>query len=613
MPLRYDPDNLPSRSNHFLEMVGRTKRDVGLEAVQAQADAVAGRLIEAHPLNYSERGLRTRVEPLRESLLGSVRAPLYALTGAVLFLFLVAAVSAANLLMSRSDERRRDFSVRLAMGATRGRVTAQLVVESFLLALSAGFVGAGISLAGARALVWIAPEGTPRLDAVSLDSDLLLVSLGLAAIAGLATGFVPATSLALRPLDGARSQDSRSPTGSVRSRNAQAILVALQIGFAVTLVAGALLMVRTMHNLSRVDSGLRPDGVLTLRINPDFTVYQTAEQRSRYYEQLLERLEALPEIDQAAAVVWMPLADVASQWSIEIEGQPVENIGAAPDAIAQQVTPGYFDAVGVRSVRGRLLLPSDRSESTPVALINESMARAFWPDEDPIGRRFRVFSDGKPWMEVVGVVGDVRQSQLQVGAPAQFYVAHAQGASSTYFTGLGMTLTLRGAGQPPPVAVVRGALRSFDPAAPISQIRTLDEVVAAASARERFVMLVLGAFSAVALLLAAFGVYGVASYGVFRRTREIGLRMALGASPGRVLAIVMRGTFGVVAAGLSLGVVGGLATGEALRSILYEVSPTDIATLGWVGGIVGAAALLATLLPARRAVAVDPTEALRSN
>ncbi len=612
MPLRYDPENLPNRSNHFLEMVGGRLEGIDLGTVQAETEAVASRLIETYPQNYSERGLRTRVDLLRDNLLGSVQAPLYALTGAVLFLLLVATVSAANLLLSRSDERHRDFAVRLAMGATRGRVTAQLVVEALLLALSAGAVGAAVSLLGARALVRIAPEGTPRIDAVTIDSDLLVVSLGLAAITGVITGLVPAATLALRSLNGGLALGDRENTASVRSRATQAALVALQIGFAVTLVAGALLMARTMHNLSRVDTGLRPEGVLTLRLNPDFTVLDTAEKRSQYYEQLLLRLEALPEVEAAAAVVWLPLADVASQWSIEIEGRPVESIGAAPDAIAQQVTPGFFDAVGVRAVRGRLLQASDRSDSTPVTLVNESMAQAFWPGEDPVGQRFRVFSEGRPWMEVVGVVGDVRQSELQTGAPPQFYVPHAQGSSSTYFTGLGMTLTLRGDGPPPSASLVRDAIRSFDPTAPISRVRALEDVVAASTARERFVLLVLGAFSTVALMLAAFGVYGVASYGVFRRTREIGVRMALGASPRKILAVVLRGALGVVVAGLCLGVAGGVATGVALRSILFEVKPLDGTTLGAVGGIVAVAALLASLLPARRAVAIDPTRALRS-
>ena len=612
MPLRYDPENLPSRSNHFLEMVGRMQRGVGVEAVQAESAAVARRLVEEYPQNYSERGLRTRVEPLTESLLGSLRAPLYALSGAVLSLLLVATVSAANLLLSRSDERRRDFSVRLAMGATRSRVAAHLVVESLFLALSAGVVGAVISLAGARALIWIAPEGTPRLENFVLDSDLFLISLVIAAIAGFTTGLAPAASLALRPLEGGFSSGDRARSRTARSRRAQAILVALQISFAVTLVAGTLLMVRTMHNLSKVDSGLSPNDVLTLRLNPDFTIYQDPEARRQYYQLLLERLEALPDVANAAAVVWLPLADVASQWSVEIEGQTVDNIGAAPDAFAQQVTPSYFDSVGVRKISGRFLLPSDRGDSMPVTVINESMARTFWPGEDPIGRRFRVYSNDKPWMEVVGVVADVRQKQLQIGASPQFYVPHAQGSSSTYFTALGMTLTIRGTKQAPSPSLVRNAVRSYDPKVPISQIRTMDEVVAASTARERFVMLVLGAFSALALLLAAFGVYGVASYGVFRRTREIGLRMALGASQGRVLIIVLRGALGVVALGLCLGVAGSAATGTALRSILYEVSPLDVATLAWVGGIVAAAALLASLLPARRAVAVDPTEALRS-
>jgi len=462
-----------------------------------------------------------------------------------------------------------------------------------------------------RVLIALAPSGLPRIGEATLDGLAVAVALSLVVLSLGAFGVAPALRAVRTDL---RAGLSATRGGSGRRSNAlRRVLVVSQLSLAGLLAIGAGTMTRTLGNLYRVDLGFRPEQTLTLSLAPDFNRYSQPEEVVAFYAELVPRLEAIPGVRAVGAHLTTPFGGERGNWSLSTEDQPAGNVSEAPDAFVQIATPGYFDAMGVELLSGRLFTSRDRADATPVVVINEALARTLWPGEPPLGKRFKVFPEGWPYAEVIGVVADVRHlSADQPGLP-RFYAPHAQAYQSFYFSPLGVSITLRTDGDPTTFAAgVRSAIAEIDPTAPVSDVRTMEDRVAASVSNRRFVTTLLQAFGSVALLLAAIGVYGVMSLMVNERSRELGLRKALGAQGTHLVGAVLRESLALAAAGAGLAVVGGITFGRLVQSVLFEASPTDPATLAVVGLTLVSTAFLAALVPARRASRVDPMEVLRA-
>jgi len=610
-PLRLDPANPNSRANHNYPVIGRLKPGVSYEAAAAELAVHTARIREAYPENYEVRGYRTRLQSLHESTTGATRRPLLLLLGGALLVLLVACVNVSNLLLARGDARETELAVRGALGAGRLRVARQLLLESGLLAVAGGAVGVALAFAGIRGLVALAPPDLPRLDQVGMDTTAVLVSLGLVVGSLVLIGLVPA-------FHGVRS-DLRSALGATRggsgrrSKPLRRALVVSQLSLAGLLAIGAGIMLRTLSNLYDTDLGFRPERTLSLTVSPAGAGYPEDEDRAAFYRQVLAGIEAIPGVEAAGAHLQRPLDPQSQNWSLALEDAPPANISEAPDSWAQITTPGYFEAMGIPLLEGRLYTEADRSDGPPVVVINRTMARALWPDAPALGKRFRVFADGWPYMEVIGVVADVRAHGIDRPTEPRFYAPHAQAGRTAYFTPLEMHVTVRAAADPTGVVgAVRQAIAAVDPTAPVSDVRTMEDRVVASVADRRFITALLQAFGAVALVLAAVGVYGVMSLAVSDRARELGLRRALGAPGSSLVRMVLRESLILAVAGAALAVVGGAALGRLISGLLFEVSPTDPGTLLVVGVVLAATASLAAAIPAGRASRVDPMEVLRA-
>ena len=614
LPHRLDLENLWARNNHYLGVVGRLKGGVTLPEAQAELDVQAANSTTAYPEFYGDKGYRIRMERLHDSVVGDAKKTLLILLAAVGFVLLIACVNVANLLLSRGEARKREIAVRAALGAGRSRLGRQLLTESVLLAAAGGLAGLALAFVGGGALLSLAPDSIPRLENVKIDMKVLSFALGMVLATGMIFGVAPALHAARADVSEILKGGGRTQVGGRGARFVRRTLVVAQLAMAVLLVLGSGIMIRSFVNLSRVDPGVRTEAVLTLRLSPLSSRIPDPVSTVRYYQDLVERVEALPGVRSAGAVARLPLAMGANNWSFQIDGREVESVGEAPAANVQQATPGYFKSVGLSLVRGRLFDNRDHAEAQPVVIINELMAREHWPDEDPLGKRMRVFTEGYPWMEIVGIVRNVKHFGLDAEVPAKWYVPHAQAYVSAYASPGSMTLVLRTATEPKSlIAPTRAAVRDFDLTVPISDVRTMQEVVAASVGDQRFTMLLLTTFATVALLLAAIGAYGVISYGVSQRTQEIGVRLALGAQATDVLTHVVREGLALALAGVAIGVLGSLAMSRVFQSLVFGISPTDPLTYAGVVALLLLTALAASFFPARRASRVDPAVTLRSD
>ncbi len=611
-PLGLNVEDPWARNNHYLNALARLKPGVTRQAAQNEVDLLASRSTTDFPEFYPDPGYRIRLQSYHTRLVGDVAVPLYILMGAVGFVLLTACVNVANLLLARGEARKREMAIRTAMGASGARVARQLLTENFLLAASGGFAGIGVAFLGVKLLLAIVPDGLPRLNQIGIDGVVLGFSLLLVVGTGFLFGVIPALQATKPNLHETLKEGGHSHGGAKSGHALRRTLVVVQMALAVVLVAGAGIMLRSVLNMYRVDTGFTTENVLTLRLSPSSNKYNTSELRVAFYRGLLEQANALPGVAAAGAVGSLPLFGGTSNWSIVLEGQPVATVANAPAARVQQATPEYFDALGFTLLRGRLFTWDDVANSTGVVVINEAMARAHWPDEDPIGKRMRVFAGDPPWMEVIGVVKDVRYQAVNRDPEPRWYVPHAQGYRTAYVSPLGMTLVVRTTSDPNAlVGPIRGLMASFDNSVPISQVQTMEQVFAVSVERERFVSTMLAAFGLLALFLAAVGVYGVISYAVSQRTHEIGLRMALGASGGNVLGQVVREGLVLSLIGVGVGLAGSILVSRAFESLVFGITPTDPLTYVGVIVVLTAVAAGASLIPARRASRVSPMVALR--
>jgi len=607
LPLGLDSDRLKDRDEHpGIYVVARLRPGATAQTAFADMDAIARGLEKEHP--ESNSGNRVAVKLLQDDVVSILRPVLVVLAGAVGFVLLIACANVANLLLARASTREKEIAIRRALGASRRRVLRQVLTESALLSLAGGGLGLLLAAWLSDVLLSLIPAGLPRMDEVRLDATVLGFTLVLSLLTGLVFGIAPAwqasRSDVLEPLK-ETARGSSSGRGQQRFRS---VLVVSEVALALVLLAGAGLMARSFERLQEVRPGFRPGNVLSAQLVLPELKYKTKAEINSFADRLVARVEALPGVEAAGTVNPLPLTQEGWQTDYQIEGRPVPARGEAPNSDYHVVSGAYFKAMGIPLVRGRLFDDSDREDTTPVVLVNETLARRWWPAGDAVGKRMRTGSVDQPgpWMTVAGVVGDVRQYGLDQEQKTQFYRTERQVALHP------MSLVLRAQGDPEALAsALRGAVQSIDPDQPIYNVRSMDSLLATTLAPRRLSLLLLATFAVTALLLAGVGIYGVLAYSVTQRTHEIGIRMALGARRADVLVMVLRQGLRLVLAGAALGVAAAFGLTRLMSSLLFGVSPTDPATLGAVCLVLVGVALLACLVPARRASGVDPMIALR--
>jgi putative ABC transport system permease protein len=607
-PLVPDPERLP-RTTHPLFVLGRLLPDRSLADARAELAGVAAELERAYPEND---GRGVFVEPLADVVFAPVRPALRLLLATVFLVLLIASVNVANLLLARGASRAREVAVRSALGATRGRLTRQFLVENLLLTTTAAAVGVGLAYLGLDALLALAPRDVPRLTSASVDLRVLGFTLVTSLIVGLVFGLVPSLQARRVDVQAALKAEGGALTPSATRRRLGAALVVVELGLAVLLVTGASLLVRSFWKLGGVDPGFRADGVLkaeyqlpAARYPADFASWPDFQEMHAFTRALLARVSALPGVTSAAIAADHPLAPGFTN-SFVVVGREAE-ARSWPEISVRRVTPGYLATAGLPLLAGRALDASDTTAGEPVLLVNQAAAERFFPGGDPIGARIRLWGADR---RVVGVVGNERFQGLAKAAPVAVYTPLSQTPSVDG----GGVLLVRAARDPAALAAaVRAAVHGLDAGLAVFGVETLDRTLARSVAQRRFVMLLLVLFAALAVGLAAVGVHGTLAYGVAQRTKEIGIRMALGARRGAVLGEVLARGLALAAAGVVLGVAGAAALAHLLRRLLFGVEPTDAATLLFVSALLLVVALAASWFPARAATRVEPMRALRGD
>jgi putative ABC transport system permease protein len=596
---KYIEDN---RTSHFLLVVGRLCSGLPIDRARTELNGI-GRQIQAA---YPGTNAMPLLVPLRTQLMGAAGDRILLLFGAVAFVLLIACANVANLLLARSSARTREMAVRLAVGAGRRRVIEQMLVESFLLASASGAAGLWLGLWGTVALRTLIPPGITDPAAASVDRTVLAFTAALSLATGIVFGILPALRSSRVDLVTSLRAGSPQAGGGHRLR---AALVIGEVAVAALLLSGAALMIRSFERLSEQNPGFRRDHVLTLKTRLTSPAYQDSARRAAFYRDVLERVNRLPGVVAAGYATWLPLATTGGASLVTVEHRPVDPTHLLI-ANFRVVSPGYFHAIGMTLHRGRLLTDTDSASNMKVAVINDTMARTYWPDHlDPIGRRFtRVMASGPDeWVTVVGVVGDMRQGGMDVPVRPETYVPFEQ--ASFYPP---TALAIRTTGDPLSIAdAARQQIRAVDPEQPVSAVIPLDQLVDVNLTPARVQTRLLGGFACIALLLAALGIYGVLSFAVAQRTREIGIRVAVGAQPRDVMSLVLAQGLRLFGAGLAIGLSGALALTRLMRHLLFETSVTDASSFLGAVAVLAAVTLLACYLPARRAMAVDPLRALR--
>jgi putative ABC transport system permease protein len=610
LPLEYDQNFVTrQRASWYLDVVARLKANATPEQSAAEVETLGRQLARAYPDANAEIGMTTF--PLLESMVGDIRRAVLVLLGAVGFVLLIACTNVANLLLARAAARETEMAVRTALGARRSRLVRQLLTESVLLSLVGAGVGLLLAVWGVDLLTRLKPAGIPRLDDVSVDGTVVLFTIATAMVTGVLFGLVPAFS-ATR-MSSALKEGGRGAVGARSGHRIRGVLVVAELALAVMLLAGAGLLLRSFMKLQAVDPGFRVEPALTFDLTLPDARYKEDERRIAFFDQLLPRLRALPGVRSASSVMGLPLSGLDFIISFEVKGRPPVSPALQPAMQVRVATPDYLDTIGIPLRRGRMFTSDDKAGTPRVVLITESAARQFFPNEDPIGKTITLGwrrGPGTPLAggEVVGIVGDVKDAGLnEPNPPPQIYLPFRQWPVGS------MTMIVRTA--VPPMSLtdaVRAEVYAVDSSLPVSNVSTLDAIVAKSISQQRFYMLLLTIFAGVALVLAAVGIFGVLSYAVSQRTREIGIRMALGAQGGTVIRLIVRQAMLLVAAGVAVGLTLGLLLSQTMAKMLFAIKPTDPATYIAVSVTLAAVSLFASWLPARRATRVDPIVALRS-
>ena len=613
--LAIDASETPvNRASHGLLAVARLRDGVTHHQADTELQALRAYWTEKHADHYA-KGHFAVFRPLQEDLVGDQRQALVLLGGAVLFVMLIVCVNLAALLVSRGEARRREFAVRYALGANRRRLARQLLGEAMLLSGAGGVIGLLLANWLLDALLALYPQQLPVWRTISIDYGAMLFSLVLVAGAGLILGAVPALSATGGRLQETLKADARAATATRRGVFARSTLVVAQLAVSIVLLSGAILLVRSYQHLQRVDLGVDPEGVLTFTVSVPEARQPDAAAARRTIVAIEERLATMPGADTAGAIMNLPLASAGPPDDFVIDGRPDPPAGSpAWNARYLMVTPRIFGALRVPLKRGRLLGESDVVGQPLVAVINETAARLYWPDDDPVGRTIRYHPrETSPSIRIVGIVGDVRSLGPAAPPPPAVYVPYAQAPRPGY-AGRSMTFVVRGRGNPTDlVPAARGAVAGVDAALPLANVRPMSAVVALATGQSRFTTIVMTFFAGIAFFLAALGLYGILAYAVEQRGREIGVRMALGADNARIFRLIIGTGTGLATVGIVVGIPAAIAFTRLLGGLLSGVTATDPVTYLIVVVLLSASALLASYLPARRATRINPLTALRGD
>jgi len=600
LPISYFPNKKGlARGETEILVLGRLRP--GVDASQAGTDmaVVARRLEQAYPDTHAGRGVE--IVPLHEQIVGSFKPALLVLLGAVGLVLLIACANVANLLLARASRRRRELAVRAALGAGRTRLLRQLLTESAVLALLGGALGLLVGHWGLALLLSLAPAGVLP-GSLTLDGRVMAFALVLTAATGVCFGLVPALQASRPDLDGVLKEAGRGGSGSAGHRFRDVLVVA-EVTLSLVLLVGAGLLLRSAVALQRAELGFRPDHVLTAEFRLPPARYPEPRVIAAFFRQTLERLRAVPGIESAALARAVPFSGNGGSTTFQVEGEPEPPKGREPVAQLNIVSPDYFRTMGIRQLEGRDFDEHDTADVPSVAVVNETMARQLWPGMDPIGRRLRLRDAG--WVTVVGVVGDVRHSGPSEPPQPQIYTTHEQDAR------IFACVVARTAGEPMAMAApMRAALWAVDKDQPVWKVRAMEELVTGSRGTARAMSLLVGVFAAVALALAGVGIYGVMAYAVSQRTREIGIRMALGAASGRVLRLVVGRALVLTSVAIVLGAIGATVLARLLGTLLFGVGPADPVTFGVAAAALASVGTLAAYLPARRAARIDPVRAL---
>jgi predicted permease len=614
LPLPLPADAAENRDHEDYNIVGKLRPGVSVKQAQAEMDTITARLRQGHPEVYPPNGgLTFGIVPLMEQVVGDVRRTLYLLLGAVGFVLLIACANVANLQLSRTVARQKEIAVRSALGATRARVVRQLLTESVLLALCGGALGLLISYTGIHWIRILGPQSVPRLSDVSIDLTALLFTFTISVASAILFGLAPAGRVSAINVQSTLQDTSRTSAGVGalwgHGRGLRHLLVIAELALCTMLLIGAGLLVRSFQRAKDVPPGFNPQNVLTLELTMSGPKYKDKQAVWNVYHQLWQRLESLPGVTAAGAVTSLPLSQMFAWGPITVEGRVPPAGEKFINADTRMVSGGYFQAMEIPLLEGRLFNDHDVPANPGVAIVDAHMAQELWPGQDAVGKRIHIggIDDTKaPWITVVGVVGKVKQYTLDSDSRIAFYLPHTQ------YPTRAMNVVLRSGTDPAAMtAAVREQIRQIDSDLPLYNVVTMEHRVGLSLARRRFAMLLLGCFAFISLTLAAIGIYGVLAYLVSQGTREIGIRMALGASRAAILRLVVSRGILLAVGGVAIGVAGAFLLTHLMRTLLFGVAATDPVTFCAIPLLLFLISLLAASIPARRAAQVDPAECLR--
>jgi putative ABC transport system permease protein len=605
IPLNSQSETNKERGANYLSIVARLKPGVGMAQAQAEMETIARRLEQQYPDRNAGRSIR--LVSLYEGIVGNIRPALLILLGAVGFVLLIACANVANLLLARAASRRKEIAIRTALGAGRLRIVRQLLTESVLLSIVGGALGLLLAIWGLDLLMAVIPSDLPRMGEIGLDARVLGFTLLVSLLTGIVFGLAPALRASRLDLNESLKEGSRGSSESISRNRVRSLLIVSQVSLSLILLVGAGLLIRSFKQLQDVSPGFDPHRVLTASVALPDAKYHEDSRITAFFHQVLERSAQVPGIEAIGAVSPLPLSGEIAMNSLVIEGRPAPGPGERLITNSRVINPDYFRAMNIPLIKGRAITEQDNKDAPRVVVINETLARKYFPGEEAIGKRIDVTIAEKNMAEIVGIVGDVKHLSLDKEAGPECYFSYQQIAYPY------MTLVARSQSDNPAsmVAGLRQAVEQVDKDQPLSDIRTMEQLLSNSLARRRFNMLLLGVFAAVALLLASVGIFGVMNYSVTQRTHEIGVRMALGAQGRDILRMILAQGMILALIGVGIGLVGAYLLTRLMASLLYGVTATDPLTFVGVSLVLSAVALLANLIPARKATKVDPMVALR--
>lgn len=608
-PLTFDSEALAERSSRNLNVIARLKHGVSSAQAQSELSIIAARLEQQHPESYRQNmGFALSSVLLQQEVIGKIRFPLLVLLGAATFVLLIACANVAALLVARAIKRRKEVAVRIALGARRWDLGRQMLADTVIIALVGGTIGLFLSVWGVRLLLLFGPQNIPRVDEIGVDARMLIFTLLVSLGTAVPLALIPTLQASKPNLNEVLNEESGKASSGLRSARVFNLLVIGEIALAFVLLIGAGLLIKSFRQLSQIDPGFNRQNLLTMQLTLPSLGYPKDSQVSAFYKQLLDQLKIVPGVQSIGAIDALPLSGRKTDTQFGIEGRMPGPGDHLPDEEVRSISPDYFRAMMIPILKGRSFSESDRAGSQMVVVINQALAHKYFPNEDPLGKRlaFDGTPEGPNWREIVGVAGSVKNFGLDLEPKPEFYLPLEQYPSNT------VTLVVRTQSNPTDITgAVRNTVKAQDANLPLYNIKTMEEVIAASVSQQMLTVRLFGLFSLLALLLASLGVYGVMAYSVTQRTREIGIRMALGASPRNIVKLVMKRGMFLVFVGVIIGLIGAFVLTRVVANLLFGTSATDVTTFLQITVLLVIISLIATLIPAWRATKVDPVNALR--